>query len=163
MSSNKVFRKLRRKIRHVLGIHHHYQEHHQSHHYDYSSSAEANLRTHSAPSLDNDTLFITESNTARMNTVKDNSMVIIDVRRPGEYKSGHIKGAICIPLESLADNVQARIPDLASRILIYSYESHRADHACDIMRTLGYKYVTNLGPLSDWTGKLEVLNEEIIQ
>ncbi len=162
MSSNRIFRTLKRKIRHALGIHHHHHQEHHEHHHDYSFNMEEDLHT-SVPSLEEDTLSITESNTTRMNTVKDSSMVIIDVRRPGEYKSGHIKGAICIPLESLADNVQARIPDLSSRILVYSYESHRADEACDLIRNLGYKYVTNLGPLSDWTGKLEVLNEEIIQ
>lgn len=37
--------------------------------------------------------------------------VIIDVRTPGEFKSGHIKGAINIPL----DQIRNRIPELKKK------------------------------------------------
>jgi len=37
--------------------------------------------------------------------------VIIDVRTPGEFKSGHIKGAINIPL----DQIRSKIPELKKK------------------------------------------------
>ena len=31
--------------------------------------------------------------------------IIVDVRTPGEYKSGHIKGSLNLPLDSLGKNL----------------------------------------------------------
>jgi signal transduction histidine kinase len=36
---------------------------------------------------------------------KEKQALLVDVREPGEYASGHIKGAINIPLRSLSDNL----------------------------------------------------------
>lgn len=44
-------------------------------------------------------------------TLRSNGAVIVDVRTPGEFKAGHIKGAVNIPL----DQIRSKVADLKKK------------------------------------------------
>ena len=49
--------------------------------------------------------------------LKKNNALVVDVREPGEYKSGHIKGAINKPL-STVDVAEVNMPEHANKKLV---------------------------------------------
>lgn len=65
---------------------------------------------------------------------------IIDVRTKFEYKMGHHKNAIHIPLGTLSKKTMKNIP-LDDVILVYCNTGQRARMGADILRKLGYKNV----------------------
>lgn len=48
---------------------------------------------------------------ANLKTLHSNGAIILDVRTPGEFRSGHIEGALNIPLDSL----KASLTDLKAK------------------------------------------------
>ena len=45
--------------------------------------------------------------------------IILDVRTEAEFAGGHIPNAICIPNETIDENVVNRLPDKEKTILVY--------------------------------------------
>lgn len=70
--------------------------------------------------------------------------LILDVRTKGEYKGGHIKGSVNIPLDELKNNLQ-RISDKNKIIITCCASGGRSGSACSILKSLGYTNVTNGG------------------
>ena len=72
--------------------------------------------------------------------------VIIDVRTPEEFASGHIAGAINIPYEKISQDIQS-IKGLTkeSPILLYCRSGHRAGIAQDTLELQGFKRILNGG------------------
>ena len=50
---------------------------------------------------------------------KEASAVLLDVRTKEEYESGHIPGAINIPLSDINDTPISSLPDKSQMILVY--------------------------------------------
>jgi phage shock protein E len=71
--------------------------------------------------------------------------VVIDVRSPGEYGSGHLPRAINIPVEQIATEVPRRIPDKEKAILLHCQSGMRSATAQRHLRALGYTRAFNLG------------------
>ena len=88
----------------------------------------------------------------------DEDLIIVDVRTEPEYKSGHIPGAICIPVESINDNPPAELPDKDQTILIYCRSGRRSKIAAEKLSTRGYTNIYEFGGINDWTG--DVVKEE---
>ncbi|WP_289107976.1 rhodanese-like domain-containing protein [uncultured Dubosiella sp.] len=74
---------------------------------------------------------------------------IIDVRTPEEYDSGHIPGAINIPLNECS---KVRL-DPDRQYELYCLSGRRAQVAQTILKERGY-HVENIGGIEDWNGKL---------
>lgn len=70
--------------------------------------------------------------------------VIIDVREPDEYRSGHVEGAPNIPPSQLMSGA-AQLDHLPkdSNIIVYCRTGSRSDVAMNILSSLGFKNVTN--------------------
>ena len=62
--------------------------------------------------------------------------VIIDVRTPAEYKGGHIKGSVNIPLQSLQANL-GKIPKNKT-IITCCASGMRSGSAKSILKSAGY-------------------------
>jgi phage shock protein E len=75
--------------------------------------------------------------------------VVIDVRSRLEYWMGHLDGAQCIPVSTLAEALAART-DIAkdARILVYCASGARSAAAAGILRDLGYRRVTDGGGIA---------------
>ena len=80
--------------------------------------------------------------------------VLIDVRDPEEYASGHIPGAINIPREEIA-KAKELIPDLDTPLFTYCYSGRRSDYAGTTLRKMGYKNVQNIGGITSYQGTVE--------
>jgi len=69
-------------------------------------------------------------------------LTLIDVRTPGEYAVMHPKGAINIPYETLADQLN-KIP--RDRLVVaLCHSGRRAEGATTVLRILGFDNVVNL-------------------
>lgn len=79
------------------------------------------------------------------------SHLLIDVRTPEEFASGHISGAVNIPVESL----QSRLSEVsnAQPIVVYCRSGNRSATASQILEQAGYSNVYDLGGIIDWTAQ----------
>ncbi|RUS45072.1 rhodanese-like domain-containing protein [Cohnella sp. AR92] len=79
--------------------------------------------------------------------------VLIDVREPGEFKSGHIPGARNVPLSQL----QGRLGDIpkGQPVLLYCRSGMRSKTAARLLLRSGYSELAHLqGGLGGWNGEL---------
>ena len=67
--------------------------------------------------------------------LKDEGLVVLDVRSEAEFADGHIEGALNIPVEELASRIQ-EVPE-GKPMLIVCRSGHRASIAFDTLRKLG--------------------------
>lgn len=74
---------------------------------------------------------------------------VVDVRRKGEWDSGHIAGAMHKPL----DKLESLLGDLDRRkpIVVHCKGGYRSAVACSLIQRAGFENVTNLmGGLDAW-------------
>lgn len=90
--------------------------------------------------------------------MKQSGVIILDVRTDEEYAEGHIPGAICIPNETISDEMPAQLPDLEQTILVYCRSGRRSKEAAQKLADIGYKNIMEFGGIIDWTG--EVVTDE---
>lgn len=76
--------------------------------------------------------------------------VLLDVRTSEEYASGHLPGAVNIPLDQLSS---AQIPQ-GRPLYVYCRSGARSGEACRWLKRSGYQ-AENLGGLMGYRGKLE--------
>ena len=84
----------------------------------------------------------------------DDGHIIVDVRRQDEYDAGHIPGAICIPNESINDEMPEELPDLDQVILVYCRTGRRSKEAAGKLAGIGYTNIYEFGGILDWTGEV---------
>lgn len=89
------------------------------------------------------------------NLKAENNAIILDVREDYEYKEGHIKGCLHIPLHMLEDHACETLQDLHQPIYVYCRAGVRSKVGCHILESQGYNKVYNLGAISDWPEELE--------
>ena len=75
--------------------------------------------------------------------------VLIDVRSAEEYASGHLRGAVNIPHDRIADEIGSVAADKSARIILYCRSGRRADTALNTLKAIGYENVSNYGGLED--------------
>lgn len=75
--------------------------------------------------------------------------LLIDVRTPSEFDSGHIAGAVNIPLDQL-ENRLAEIPQ-SQDVVIYCRSGNRSAQAANILASEGYSSIYDLGGTIQWT------------
>lgn len=87
-----------------------------------------------------------------METEKD--YIILDVRTIEEYEEGHIPGAICVPNETIGENVIEELPDKGQVILVYCRSGNRSKQAATKLAEQGYTNIYEFGGIIDWTGEI---------
>lgn len=80
----------------------------------------------------------------------NDDIIILDVRTLSEFNSGHIKGAVCLPNESITDQPLDELPDKKQEILIYCRSGNRSEQAARKLLKLGYQNVKDFGGIIDW-------------
>lgn len=82
----------------------------------------------------------------------ENGAIVIDVRSDEEYKSGHIKGAINIPVDEIKNVTYNKDETL----IVYCASGVRSANAVNILADMGYTSLYNLdGGLLNWGSDLE--------
>lgn len=73
--------------------------------------------------------------------------LVVDVRTEGEYQQEHVREAVNIPYDQIAQRIAAFAPDHESRIVLYCRSGGRAGIAEQTLHRLGYHQVENKGGL----------------
>ena len=71
-----------------------------------------------------------------------------------EYEEGHIPGAICVPNETIGENVIEELPDKGQVILVYCRSGNRSKQAATKLAEQGYTNIYEFGGIIDWTGEI---------
>ena len=82
--------------------------------------------------------------------------VILDVRTPREYSSGHIKGALNVPYDELEHRLSEIPGDKSSEIIVYCQSGRRAGIAEKILVEKGYMNIKDLtGHWQNWSAQVK--------
>ena len=71
--------------------------------------------------------------------------LVIDVRSPGEFNSGHLPVAINMPLDEIETVLPRRVTDKNQVLLLHCASGMRSGMAQRKLKSLGYANVFNLG------------------
>jgi len=78
-------------------------------------------------------------------------VIILDVREQDEYDSGHIPGAVLLPVGTIDDTTAAQvIPEKDSTVLVYCRSGNRSKTASAALADLGYTNIYELGGINTW-------------
>lgn len=72
-------------------------------------------------------------------------VIVIDVRTPAEFASGHLEGAVNIDVQSPDFEAQIAQLDPAGSYFVYCRSGNRSGQAIDRMSSLGFTDLTNGG------------------
>jgi len=76
--------------------------------------------------------------------------IILDVRTPEEFASGHIAGAILLPDYEIGEKAEHVLTDKDQLILVYCRSGRRSKNAASQLATLGYTNIKEFGGITDW-------------
>jgi rhodanese-related sulfurtransferase len=75
--------------------------------------------------------------------------LVVDVRSRLEFWLGHLEGATCIPVGKVAEAIPKREGVTRdTRILVYCASGARSAAAAGILKSLGYRHVTDGGGMA---------------
>ena len=78
-------------------------------------------------------------------------VIILDVREQAEYDSGHIPGAVLLPVGTIDETTAAEvIPEKDSKVLVYCRSGNRSKTASAALADLGYTNVYEFGGINTW-------------
>lgn len=83
-------------------------------------------------------------------------VIILDVREQNEYDSGHIPGAVLLPVGTIdEDTAAAVIPEKDSTVLVYCRSGNRSKTASSTLAELGYTNIYEFGGINTWPYETE--------
>ena len=83
-------------------------------------------------------------------------VIILDVREQGEYDSGHIPGAVLLPVGTIDETTAAEvIPEKDSTVLVYCRSGNRSKTASSTLAELGYTNIYEFGSINTWPYETE--------
>ena len=76
--------------------------------------------------------------------------VLVDVREESEYAAGHLPGAIHIGKGVIERDIEVKVPDAATPLVLYCGGGFRSVLAADMIQKMGYTNVISMD--GGWTG-----------
>lgn len=90
---------------------------------------------------------------------KDSQVTVIDVRTAGEWQSGHIPGALHIPVDSLGEKISSVKQD--EKLALICRTGYRSSVAGSIAQRFGYRSIVNIdGGMVSWRQNKLPVEEE---
>ena len=80
--------------------------------------------------------------------------MLLDVRTPEEYRSGHIPGSKNISLQTI-DRVGSVAENKDTALYVYCQSGARSRQAVGLLKQMGYTNVNNIGGIAAYAGKVE--------
>jgi phage shock protein E len=74
--------------------------------------------------------------------------LVIDVRTPAEFNSGHIAGAVNVPLDQLPSRIGGVVQDKSTPVAVHCQGGYRSAKARTVLEQEGYTHVQDLGSLA---------------
>ena len=110
--------------------------------------------TTSNASSESDYQQISQEEAKEMMDTQD--VIILDVREQDEYDSGHIPGAVLLPVGTIDEDTAAEvIPGKDSTVLVYCRSGNRSKTASSTLAELGYTNIYEFGGIRDWPYEVE--------
>ena len=81
---------------------------------------------------------------------QDSKIILVDVRTLSEYQSGHINGAILLPLDVISSQAEVLLSDKNATIIVYCRSGNRSAQAVQILYDMGYTKLFDMGGIIDW-------------
>ena len=83
-------------------------------------------------------------------------VVVLDVREQDEYDSGHIPGAVLLPVGTInEETASAVIPEKEDTVLVYCRSGNRSKTASAALADLGYTSICEFGGINTWPYEIE--------
>lgn len=80
--------------------------------------------------------------------------LLIDVREESEFARDHLPGAIHLGKGIIERDIEERVPDLASPMVLYCGGGYRSALAADTLQKMGYRNVYSMdGGIRGWREK----------
>ena len=84
-------------------------------------------------------------------------VLVLDVREPFEYNSGHIPGAALLPLGTISEaSAAAVIGGKDAPVLVYCRSGSRSKQAAAALARLGYTNIYEFGGIMTWPYEVTV-------
>jgi rhodanese-related sulfurtransferase len=99
---------------------------------------------------------IRETNVDAVKTRIDrgDKFVLVDVREESEYAQDHLPGAIHLGKGVIERDIEARVPELNTEMILYCGGGFRSALAADNLQKMGYTNVISMdGGIRDWREK----------
>lgn len=110
--------------------------------------------TTSNTSPESDYQQISQEDAKEMMDTQD--VIILDVREQDEYDSGHIPGAVLLPVGTIDEETAAEvIPEKDSTVLVYCRSGNRSKTASAALAELGYTNIYEFGGINTWPYETE--------
>ena len=110
--------------------------------------------TASNSSSENDYQQISQEEAKEM--MDSQEVIILDVREQDEYDSGHIPGAVLLPVGTIDETTAAEvIPEKDSTVLVYCRSGNRSKTASSALADLGYTNIYEFGGINTWPYETE--------
>ncbi|HEY3451943.1 MAG TPA: rhodanese-like domain-containing protein [Myxococcales bacterium] len=81
--------------------------------------------------------------------VSEGGARLLDVRTPGEFASGHLDGALNIPVQDLSASLK-KVGPKEKPVVVYCASGARSAMAARLLKANGWQTVRNLGSMSRW-------------
>jgi phage shock protein E len=81
--------------------------------------------------------------------------VVIDVRTPEEFQSGHVQGALNLPHDSIAQDIAKTKVAKDDHVILYCRSGRRSEMAQGTLKGLGFSNVENYGSLEQAQKRLQ--------
>ncbi|MBP1570613.1 MAG: rhodanese-like domain-containing protein [Oscillospiraceae bacterium] len=79
------------------------------------------------------------------------NVLVLDVREQDEYSTGHIGGAVLLPVGTInADTASKVIPSKDATVLVYCRSGNRSKKASAALAKLGYTNIYEIGGITTW-------------
>jgi rhodanese-related sulfurtransferase len=69
---------------------------------------------------------------------------LVDVREESEYAAGHVPGAVHIGKGVIERDIEAKVPDAATPLVLYCGGGYRSALAADAIQKMGYTNVISM-------------------
>lgn len=80
------------------------------------------------------------------------ALTLVDVREDGEYAAGHLPGAVHVGKGVIERDIEKKVPDPATPLVLYCGGGFRSALAADAIQKMGYTNVVSMdGGWGGWT------------
>lgn len=96
----------------------------------------------------------TNADTVKARMDRGDKFVLVDVREESEFARDHLPMAIHLGKGVIERDIEARVPELDTELVLYCGGGFRSALAADNLQKMGYKNVISMdGGIRDWREK----------
>lgn len=96
----------------------------------------------------------TDVDTVKSRIDRGDKFTLVDVREESEFAKDHLPGAIHLGKGVIERDIEARVPDLNTEMILYCGGGFRSALAADNLQKMGYKNVISMdGGIRGWREK----------